>query len=200
MPGQPLTPALIKDVEIWRAATGVDAGDRRVLGPVQLGATARTWQHALEKRLQPGIPSIWADMLTDLHPEIHNDPFTASLTHRIAALYATGVPVLQMLAASGADGPLPAEQPAAALWWRLSRRLEPAEHATVGELPDPDQPRTRRSQQLPEERWNDWANQVNSTWVKSEHWQAIAEQLDRVDPAIMDTTRLTHGSASPRRP
>jgi len=95
------------------------------------------------------------------------------------------------VAASGADGPLPAEQPAAAPWWRLSRHLDPAKHTTVGELPDPDKPRTRRSQQLPEERWKDWANQVNSAWVKSEHRQAIAEQLDRFDPAITDTTRLS---------
>ncbi len=27
--------------------------------------------------------------------------------------------------------------------------------------------------------------------MMSEHWQAIAEQLDRADPAIMDTTRLS---------
>ncbi len=252
LPGQKLTPALIDDVELWRAATGVEAEDRRVLGPVQLGATVRTWQRGLEKRLQPDTPSVWADILTDLHPEIHNDPFAVSLTHRIAALHGAGVPVTAMLAEAAADGLLPAEQPAAALWWRLSRHLIPAEatvtppnpsitspHAGGMQLEDPagahdvrpvdtvpeivadvaenrgdeQHPRpeattlqaisveaadsahdqTRHSpalQQSAEGRWRDWANQTNPALLTSEHWQGIAGELDRLNPAIVDFDQL----------
>ncbi|RMB57856.1 MobF family relaxase [Tessaracoccus antarcticus] len=137
LPGQTLTPALIEDVEVFRAATGVEADDRRVLGPLQLGATARTWQRQLEQRLRPNIASVWADMLSDLHPEVHADPFAISLTHKIAALHASGVPVTEMLAEAAADGPLPAEQPAAALWWRLSRHLTHTHNNTITTQPAP---------------------------------------------------------------
>ncbi|RMB57062.1 toprim domain-containing protein [Tessaracoccus antarcticus] len=136
LPGQPLTPSLIEDVEIWRAATAVEAGDRRILGAVQLGAAARSWQRHLENRLQADIPRVWADMLEDLHPDIRNDPFTGPLTHRIAALHTAEVPISEMLAEAAADGPLPAEQPAAALWWRLSRHLTPT-HTTATVDPAP---------------------------------------------------------------
>ena len=55
MPGQQLAPDLIEDVELWRAGTGVDAADRRVLGPIQLGTTARTWQQSLEGKIQSAL-------------------------------------------------------------------------------------------------------------------------------------------------
>ncbi len=215
-----------------------------------------------------------ADFLADLHPEIHSDPFAGTLTDRIASLHAAGVPVSALLAAVVADGPLPVELPAAALWWRLSRHINPAEHvvtaepaparwgaefrARVGDAkaaelerspwwpslvdvvnhgleagvplrdllsvdgsvdgspsgdlclallrralqlttapPHPagdpqafDQPTTARLEQQAEERWRAWAGMTNPAWVKSEHWPAIANQLDRVDPAIVDFDRL----------
>ncbi len=131
LPGQPLSRALIEDVEIWRAATGVEATDRRVLGPVQLEATARTWQQGLENRLQARTSSRWIDMLSHIHPEIHNDPYADSLAHRFAALQEAGVPVAEIVAVVVADGPLPAEQPAAALWWRISRHLTAGEPIVV---------------------------------------------------------------------
>ncbi len=100
LPGQQLTPELIEDVELWRAATGVESADRRVLGPTQLGAAARSWQLHLEKRLQPETPATWVDMLAHLHPAIHDDPYAVFLNHRMAALHAAGVPVSSMVAAA----------------------------------------------------------------------------------------------------
>ncbi len=123
LPGQPLTSALIQDVEVWRAATGVDATDRKALGQVQLGTAARTWQRHLEDRLRTDTPQAWTDMLADLHPEIRNDPYAAVLAHRISVLHEAGLPVAEIVAAVVADGVLPVEQPAAAVWWRLSRHL-----------------------------------------------------------------------------
>ncbi|TRY19429.1 AAA family ATPase [Tessaracoccus rhinocerotis] len=125
LPGQRLTPSLIADVETWRAATGVEVTDRRATGPTPLGSAAKEWKRALDQRLNPGIVGIWTDLLGDIHPGIHNDPYAPALTHRIAALHNSGVPVSALLAEATAEGPLPADQPAAALWWRLSRHLQP---------------------------------------------------------------------------
>ncbi|GAB3821905.1 hypothetical protein GCM10028820_31450 [Tessaracoccus terricola] len=130
LPGQKLTQSLISDVETWRAATSVEATDRRPTGPTPLGGAAKAWKHGLDRRLNPGIPGIWADLLTDIHPNIHNDPYATALTHRIAALHNSGVPISQLLAEAATDGPLPADHPAAALWWRLSRHLQPNQTTT----------------------------------------------------------------------
>ena len=131
--GQLLTPALVEDVELWRAGTGVEPADRRTLGPIQLGAAPRTWQRHLDRRLQACNPPGLAGFLAGLQPEIHSDPFACTLTDRIASLHSAGVPVSELLAAVVAEGPLPTELPAAALWWRLSRYINPAEHATTAE-------------------------------------------------------------------
>ena len=66
-------------------------------------------------------------MLVRIQPEVHSDLYAAVLVHRLAALHQSGVPVSEIVTALVSDGPLPAEQPAAALWWRLSRYLNPAE-------------------------------------------------------------------------
>jgi len=66
-------------------------------------------------------------MLARIHPQIHNDPYATILAQQITALHKAAVPVSEIVAAVVADGPLPVEQPAAALWWRLSRHLNPAE-------------------------------------------------------------------------
>ena len=128
LPGQQLTPALISDVEVWRAAVGVHPSDRRPTGPVQLGEAARTWQKHLDTRLRSDVSQICADKLADIHPRIHDDPFTVTLTHHIATLHANGVAVRELLARTATDGPLPAEHAAAALWWRLSRQLDQSDH------------------------------------------------------------------------
>ncbi|MGO1385779.1 MAG: hypothetical protein ACTHU1_13470, partial [Arachnia sp.] len=128
LPGQQLTPALISDVEVWRAAVGVDPSDRRPTGPVQLGDAARTWQKYLDTRLRSDVSRVWADLLADVHPRIHDDPFAVTLTHHVASLHASGAAVRELLARTAADGPLPAEHAAAALWWRLTRHLAHGEH------------------------------------------------------------------------
>lgn len=35
-----------------------------------------------------------------------------------------------------------------------------------------------------EVRWREWGNQTDPALTRSEHWQAIASHLDRLDPAI----------------
>ncbi|MGO1385436.1 MAG: C-terminal helicase domain-containing protein [Arachnia sp.] len=130
LPGQQLTSALIGEVEVWRAAVGVDLSDRRATGRVQLGAAARAWQQQLDDQLQPGV-ALWTDALAHLHPEIRNDPYTATLAHRVAALHNDRLNITKMLVSVAAEGLLPAEHTAAAVWLRLWRHLSQNDHADI---------------------------------------------------------------------
>ena len=132
LPGQTLTTTSVGDVEVWRAAWQVDRADRRPTGPAQLGAAAHRWQQQLADRIRPAHPvGVWTDLLRDIRADLPRDPYATVLAHRLAALHQAGVPVTEHLAAAVADGPLPAEQPAAALWWRLARHLAAADGPTL---------------------------------------------------------------------
>ncbi|MHA6512796.1 MobF family relaxase [Tessaracoccus sp. Z1128] len=132
LPGQTLTSSSVTEVEVWRAAWQVERSDRRPTGPAQLGAAAHHWQTHLTDRLRPAHPvAIWTNLLLDIRPDLPRDPYTPVLAHRLASLHNTGVPITEHLAAAVADGPLPAEQPAAALWWRLSRHIATADAPTM---------------------------------------------------------------------
>ncbi|WP_188426909.1 MULTISPECIES: MobF family relaxase [Tessaracoccus] len=132
LPGQTLTSSTVAEVEVWRAAWQVEPSDRRPTGPAQLGAAAHHWQQHLTDRLRPAYPvGIWTDLLRDIHPDLPRDPYATVLAHRLAALHNTDVPITEHLAAAVAEGPLPAEQPAAALWWRLARHLAAADSPTL---------------------------------------------------------------------
>ncbi|MBB1510612.1 MobF family relaxase [Tessaracoccus sp. MC1756] len=122
LPGQPLNPHTIADIEVWRAAVGVEPDDRRPTGPPQLGTAARRHQLALQERLATPT-AVWTDLLRDIRDDIPGDPYATALAHRLAALHTTGVPITALLAEAVAEAPLPGEHPAAALWWRLTRHL-----------------------------------------------------------------------------
>ncbi|GAB3811688.1 hypothetical protein GCM10028820_03340 [Tessaracoccus terricola] len=123
--GQQLTTDLITDVETWRATVGVDPSDRRPTGPVQFGA-ARLWQGRLESRLEPDT-IMGTKLLAHLEPALRGDPFAATLSRNISRLHGEGVPIEKLLGEAIAEGPLPVEHAAAALWWRLSRHLDDPE-------------------------------------------------------------------------
>lgn len=111
-------------MEVWRAAWQVDRADRRPTGPPQLGAAAASLAAASPGPVAACHPvGVWTDLLRDVRADLPRDPYATVLAHRLAALHQAGVPVTEHLAAAVADGPLPAEQPAAALWWRLARHL-----------------------------------------------------------------------------
>ncbi|OCL30874.1 hypothetical protein BCR15_10380 [Tessaracoccus lapidicaptus] len=132
LPGQTLTTSTVTDVEVWRAAWQVEPSDRRPTGPAQLGAAAHHWQQNLTNRLRPAHPvGIWTDLLRDIRADLPRDPYATVLAHRLAALHNTDVPITEHLVAAVAEGPLPTEQPAAALWWRLARHLTPTDSPTL---------------------------------------------------------------------
>jgi DNA primase catalytic core len=120
------------ELAVWRAATGVPVNERRPAGAPQLAAAAADYQNDLGARAASvlGDPhqatAIWARVVDAVDPRISADPYWPDLADRLAALDRAGVDVPAMVTAATADRHLPDEQPAAALWWRMSRHLSPA--------------------------------------------------------------------------
>ena len=140
---------LIADVEVWRAATGTPISDLRPLGAPQHGQAEARWQRHLRTRLadsQSAALTEWGNALDTCGPQVLTDPFAPTLAARLAQLSSSGLPARHLLDAAAGEGPLPDDHAAAALWWRLARRLAPTvADATLGDhhladswLPDLD--------------------------------------------------------------
>ena len=123
---RPPDTATIVDVEVWRAAMGVDATDRRPTGPRQIARAAFEHQHQLLARVCGGqAPALaeWRDTLEALAPAMAHDPFTANLAEHVAALSRASIDTGSLLDTGVAEGPLPDDHAASALWWRITRLL-----------------------------------------------------------------------------
>ncbi|WP_245160738.1 MobF family relaxase [Blastococcus sp. CT_GayMR16] len=131
-------PQLVADLAVWRTAHGVDDADRRPTGPaLPRAADART-QRALDDRvtrlLGDGrtLTARWAPLVDSIDPRIAGDPYWPVLAERLAAADRAGIDITALTRAVAAEHPLPDEQPAAALWWRLCGHLSPAAMTATG--------------------------------------------------------------------
>jgi len=116
----------IVDVEIWRAAMGIDPTDRRPTGPAQVSRAAVEHQRRLLARLRGGqAPAMaeWRDTLHTIDPAIDHDTFTGNLAEHLAALSRASLDTHHLLSTAAAAGPLPDDHAASALWWRITRIL-----------------------------------------------------------------------------
>ncbi len=134
--GRP-APEVLGEVAVWRAAMQVPAQDRRPTGPAQLQRAAARWQQRLTRAVTgdrtPALQE-WGDLLHRIvgaAPSARHDDFTPRLAERLAAISRAALPTRRMLTAALAEGSLPDDHAAAALWWRLSRHLAPAVAAQV---------------------------------------------------------------------
>jgi hypothetical protein len=131
--GQPPS-QVIEHVEVWRAAMGVSPDDRRPTGPVQRHKAARIWQRRLDQALADGVAPGWREwgpLVAQLAPNISEGSFAPILAGRLAAISRAGVDAKQLLRAAVLEKPLPDDHAAAALWWRVCRRLNPAVSAQI---------------------------------------------------------------------
>ena len=125
--GRRPTAEVTADIAVWRAANGVDPADRRPTGPPQVQKALAIYQRQLDERVQGGRgPALaeWGPAIDRLHAR--RDSFTPLLAERLAAISRAGVDAAGLLAGAAAEGHLPDDHVAAALWWRISRHLSPA--------------------------------------------------------------------------
>ena len=130
-------PDLVADLAIWRAAHGIDDHDHRPTGTAMPGVAKRRAQRRLNHRVtrQLGDPHAvtarWKPLGDSIDPRITSDPYWPTLADRLAIAERAGIDITNLTRAVGTTTPLPDEQPAAALWWRLSRHLSPAAMAAT---------------------------------------------------------------------
>ncbi|SIN54876.1 TrwC relaxase [Mycobacteroides abscessus subsp. abscessus] len=121
-------PALTARIAVFRAACGIDDADQRLTGPDQYAVTLRNHQAALMNAAAAALPSLdihqsrWTEAVRHLDPRMPDDPYWTQLTHLLDDIERDGFDVSQILAAAAAK-PLPADMPAAALWWRALRAI-----------------------------------------------------------------------------
>src|SRR4051794_27199152 len=129
---------LVADLAVWRTAHGVDDADRRPTGPPLPAAADARAQRRLDARVvgllgEPGTAAAWwTPLVHGLDPRIPADPYWPTLVERLTAAQRAGIDVPSLVRAAS-DRPLPDEQPAAALWWRLSGHLPSAAITTGGQ-------------------------------------------------------------------
>ena len=135
------------DLAVWRAVAGTDENDLRPTGDRTIGAPG-AYQAKLNRAVRSARPSYpfsqrtWYQVLPET---VRADPWITPLCQRLARLERAGLPVTdyikQALATdpslsgsqsdtdtdtAAAARPLPDEQQAAALWWRMVPHLGPA--------------------------------------------------------------------------
>jgi hypothetical protein len=93
--------------------------------PEQRSLLARTWQHRLNRRLGTGDTpqdQQWAELLTELIPNLIKDTFLPSLTKRLENLNRAGFDASSLVQSAAAKAALPDDHPAAVLWWRIPEK------------------------------------------------------------------------------
>lgn len=122
---------LLVDLAVWRAAQSVDPDDLRPAGPHPGRIALRRLHEKLVERClrvtgDPGDGTHrWGSALTQagITVTVTRDDYWPVLASRLTLADTAGLPVPALLAGASEQGPLPAEQPAAALWWRLAPHL-----------------------------------------------------------------------------
>lgn len=132
------------DLAVWRAVSGTDENDLRPIGDRAIGAPG-AYQAKLNRAVRAARPSYpfsqrsWYQALPET---VRADPWITPLCQRLSRLERAGLPVSEYIiealradpaTPASADSsretaprPLPDEQQAAALWWRLVPHLGPA--------------------------------------------------------------------------
>ena len=122
-------PTTLGDVAVWRAAHAIPDSDTRPVGPPERAAAERRHQRRLEARIVDHLAPAaaeWTPLVTSRAPATTGDPFLPVLAHRLAQISSVGLDAPRLLNTAVAEGVLPDEHPAAALWWRINRHLTPA--------------------------------------------------------------------------
>jgi len=168
---------------VWRSAMQVDPADRRTTGAPAMQKAAAIWQRGLDRRLVgEGTPALqeWGELIERAAPDVHTDDFAPLLAERLAAMTRAGIDAHGLLTFAIASGTLPDDHAAAALWWRLSRHLSPAEAEQINADHTPTTPWTPRlaaASGPPQERWAPLAAELDTRRVYQGDWSALASLM-----------------------
>jgi len=126
------SPELTAELAVWRAALGIFDSEPQPCGPERFLASEARQHRRLTNQIQRvlGDPAATAQryraVVDALDPRIAIDPYWPQLAERLATARRAGLDPDALVRTAGADGPLPDEHPAAAVWWRICRHLSPA--------------------------------------------------------------------------
>ncbi|MGO0576453.1 MobF family relaxase [Ornithinimicrobium panacihumi] len=122
-------PDLLADVQVWRAAHQIPDDDLRPTGPRQLNKAPSVHQRHLGQALQMGRhPALveFGPLIAAASQAARRDQFAPVLADRLAGLSRAGIDPTARVTQAMAEGALPDDHAAAALWWRIARTLTPA--------------------------------------------------------------------------
>ncbi|WP_254190491.1 MobF family relaxase [Nocardia noduli] len=123
-------PALTAELAVWRAAHTIPDLDRRPTGPAQYAAADRHEQQRLDQAVAKRVGDLdthtrrWRPVVDGIDERIGTDPYWPSLAAEFSRAAAAGVNIPDAVLAAHADRQLPAEQPAAAMRWRMAHTLD----------------------------------------------------------------------------
>ena len=187
---------LIGRLAVWRAVHRVPDSDLRPTGPPNLRDGPATNQQALDAAIPRRLDvqtstSRWAD-LAEYEPRLAADPGWTQLIARLDAVPDT-LDVRSRALQALADGPLPDELPAAALWWRLTRTLpagsdqaQAPARAFAPTAATTTDPATTTAPATAADRWKPVVDTVDSRLSSCPAWPALASALDRAQHSGYD--------------
>jgi hypothetical protein len=157
----------------------------RPTGPPQTDPLTQRAQRQLDARVHDAVDThIAADaalriVANRIDPRIAADPYWATLVAELDKVGTTHRPATIVLLQAATERPLPDEQPAAAIRWRIS------EHATTpGPLADAETTPGETGQGQPGHlRWAELAETIHPGLSTDPHWRTLARDLDRADAA-----------------
>jgi conjugative relaxase-like TrwC/TraI family protein len=134
---------LVTDLALWRAANRIPDTDPRPAGPHAVPNRQRHHQQELIRRVRALLGSSnraasrWASLADSIDRHIVDDPYWPQLADQLDTMHRAGIDVPAHLVTAAAERPLPDEQPAAALRWRLHRQLATIDFAPSHRLRPP---------------------------------------------------------------
>ncbi|TRW79521.1 AAA family ATPase [Mycolicibacterium sp. 018/SC-01/001] len=123
--------ALTAEIAVLRCATGVPDSDTRLTGAPQRPVRTRAVQTLLQRHAAAGISrhsadtTRWNDLIDHLDPRLRADAYWPQLATKLAHAARSTPHFRETLINAAHQKPLPDEQPAAALWWRIVGALSP---------------------------------------------------------------------------
>ncbi|CAN7510336.1 MobF family relaxase [Mycolicibacterium frederiksbergense] len=133
-----VNPVLTAEIAVFRAATGVSEADTRITGARQFPVRARGVQSALHRQAAADIgrhsadTTRWNNLIDAIDPRLRADAYWPQLAAKLAQASCATTDLRQIITTAAHLKPLPDEQPAAALWWRIIGALSPTTTLSTG--------------------------------------------------------------------